>query len=834
MLSSDKMDDDNRTATKTPSTYDPPTESPRETETQGNQPEDPVKNEGDEPSQDTNQNLYMESYDDEDLSDYVASRVQSSRNMEGRKVIHLETPYAAVVRREQFFLSQKDDFNRPQNMPRQKMTPARQMRQFLEIDEQRVTEQGSTYRSHSSWMQKGATVLYVALKITMFLLAVGMTFSIGYVGLVIQNEDAYLITVLLTFAATNLIAHPIFIFIIVILTEDEKTLCRTEGDYRWKRCLEELVVCFKMCALGMTRIRKSVCRVELSTERREIIWLRHVSFNLKNNKENLLAVKVAAKQGSKYFLFLITIVIIMVVINIQSGNVSQRYRQTGFFRKLLHVGRAEFDLKQGITMEEFWKHLRQNMHLTTYWSLVNTNTTASLNAVSNIRLRQVRVQPYAGDCAKDFPMKPFARCHFRIEDSVVDTRNYALAWDHVTSRKVSPGPYTYSDSEGFETVRHTYPGGGYNSLFSVRDKRPEMIDFLRDHEWVDEHTRAVAVEFAIFNADTNQLTSVLHVYEFTEVGIFQDTPVFYTFPLFFDKQSSIILRAFLVALMFLTLYYLSTEITELYHFGCAEYFSSFTACLTFLERIISIIAIYLFIRQYILQNDMIKHVQNIYFNQLDNFVFVEFNKLSDISFKITLTCSAMAILMFIKVLMQSNNIPALADFLMLLPPTAKITYLPVFVIICFSVLASLVFTEFSEFSTVKAAFLNVTGLLLNQGLMPKIVRAYRLIGQIYLCTTFAFLNFIIVNYYIMILTEHYAEICILNQYLYKGKKESLIETIGKWIHDASMKKKLLKDEAKEDEVERQKQVDVKKQQQLNAIYGEEDKDWIRLCIPNTE
>lgn len=180
-----------------------------------------------------------------------------------------------------------------------------------------------------------------------------------------------------------------------------------------------------------------------------------------------------------------------------------------------------------------------------------------------------------------------------------------------------------------------------------------------------------------------------------------------------------------------------------------------------------------------------------------------------------------------------SNIPALADFLLLLPPTAKISYLPVLIIFCYGVLASLVFTEFLEFSSVRAAFLTVTGLLLNQGLMPKVIRAYRWVGQVYLCTTFAFLNFIIVNYYVMILTEHYAEICALNQYLYKGKKESLLETIGKWIHDATMKKKLLKDEAKDDEEERKQQADEMKQRELNAIYGDdEDKDWIELCALN--
>lgn len=51
-------------------------------------------------------------------------------------------------------------------------------------------------------------------------------------------------------------------------------------------------------------------------------------------------------------------------------------------------------------------------------------------------------------------------------------------------------------------------------MFSVREKNAEELDYLKSRQWIDEYTRAVRVDLALFNADTELVTSIVHVYEF--------------------------------------------------------------------------------------------------------------------------------------------------------------------------------------------------------------------------------------------------------------------------------------------------------------------------------
>ena len=55
-------------------------------------------------------------------------------------------------------------------------------------------------------------------------------------------------------------------------------------------------------------------------------------------------------------------------------------------------------------------------------------------------------------------------------------------------------------------------------LFSTATSALQTLQDMKDGNWIDEFTRAVFIEFLIYNANTNMYGVMLSVFEFTEDG----------------------------------------------------------------------------------------------------------------------------------------------------------------------------------------------------------------------------------------------------------------------------------------------------------------------------
>lgn len=64
-----------------------------------------------------------------------------------------------------------------------------------------------------------------------------------------------------------------------------------------------------------------------------------------------------------------------------------------------------------------------------------------------------------------------------------------------------------------------YRGGGYNTdLSSSAEEAYSVINYLKSHQWVDKYTRAVFVEFTVYNANSNLYCVANLLLEFTAAG----------------------------------------------------------------------------------------------------------------------------------------------------------------------------------------------------------------------------------------------------------------------------------------------------------------------------
>ncbi|XP_052068318.1 uncharacterized protein LOC127707695 isoform X2 [Mytilus californianus] len=85
------------------------------------------------------------------------------------------------------------------------------------------------------------------------------------------------------------------------------------------------------------------------------------------------------------------------------------------------------------------------------------------------------------------------------------------AWKYVSSEKIWGIPII--------GIYNTYGGGGYIQSFSnIKANTENILDELYNKQWIDRLTRAVFVEFALYNANINNICYSIFLAEFPETG----------------------------------------------------------------------------------------------------------------------------------------------------------------------------------------------------------------------------------------------------------------------------------------------------------------------------
>ena len=108
-----------------------------------------------------------------------------------------------------------------------------------------------------------------------------------------------------------------------------------------------------------------------------------------------------------------------------------------------------------------------------------------------------------------------------------ETREFNYNWSKpfVSKENFSPlnAPWRYqsaSELDGYPLWAElsTYNGGGYVVDIYPKWDNKAFLDRLKNKKWIDRHTRALIIEFTLFNAATNYFQSVAIVLEFPPGG----------------------------------------------------------------------------------------------------------------------------------------------------------------------------------------------------------------------------------------------------------------------------------------------------------------------------
>uniref|UniRef100_A0AAR2JZ86 Polycystic kidney disease 1 like 2a n=1 Tax=Pygocentrus nattereri TaxID=42514 RepID=A0AAR2JZ86_PYGNA len=245
-------------------------------------------------------------------------------------------------------------------------------------------------------------------------------------------------------------------------------------------------------------------------------------------------------------------------------------------------------------------------------------TDGNSKLVGNARLRQVRVQK--GSCRTASSMRcSVPDCHAPYSWEVEDMGSYGPGWNHSIHANMSKmllTPWQYQTQSRLRAHPvwggvALYRGGGFVvDLGPNRENASSLLQYLFDNIWLDVYTRAIFVEFTVYNANVNLFCIVTLMFETTAVGAFQYRSELQSVRLY---QSTGGLHIFVMAsevIYFLFIFYYMFQQGKLMKLQKWEYFRSKWNLLELAIIILSWSALSVFVKRTLLGNQSMKYYQN--------------------------------------------------------------------------------------------------------------------------------------------------------------------------------------------------------------------------------
>ncbi|KAF1756231.1 hypothetical protein GCK72_012684 [Caenorhabditis remanei] len=193
------------------------------------------------------------------------------------------------------------------------------------------------------------------------------------------------------------------------------------------------------------------------------------------------------------------------------------------------------------SMDNIWDWFSQVLIPGIYWT-ENSNSTDNENMIyyenrllGEPRIRMLRVTNDSCTVMKSF-QREIKECFANYEEKYEDKTNVADG---------SVDAYIYATSkelENFDTVGtiSTYGGGGFVQRLPVSGstEAQSAIATLKANRWIDRGTRAIVVDFALYNANINLFCVVKLLFELPASGGVITTPKIMTYNLMTYQASS--------------------------------------------------------------------------------------------------------------------------------------------------------------------------------------------------------------------------------------------------------------------------------------------------------
>ncbi|KAG8014713.1 Polycystin-2 [Nibea albiflora] len=390
------------------------------------------------------------------------------------------------------------------------------------------------------------------------------------------------------------------------------------------------------------------------------------------------------------------------------------------------------------TMEDFWKFTEGPFLNGMYWEVWYNNKSLpenqSLIYYENLllgvpRLRQVKVRNESCSVHEDL-RDEVQDCYNMYTPSNEDTASFGpkngTPWVYATESEMNGSSYWGQVSK--------YGGGGYyQDLSRTREESTVQLQFLKDHLWLDRGTRAVFLDFSVYNGNINLFCIARLLVEFPATGGVVTSWQFQTVRLIrYVSSWDYFVGLCEVAFCLFVLYYVVEEVLEI-HIHRLHYFKSLWNCLDVLLVVLSVVAIIMNITRTAMVGNLLKGL-------LENHsTHPSFESLANLQVQFNNVAAIIVFFSWVKLFKFINFNKTMSQLSSTMSRCAKdlVGFAIMFFIIflAYAQLAYLVFgTQVNDFSTFQASIFTQFRIILGDFDFSEIEEANPVLGLIYFTT----------------------------------------------------------------------------------------------------
>ncbi|EDO47023.1 predicted protein [Nematostella vectensis] len=417
------------------------------------------------------------------------------------------------------------------------------------------------------------------------------------------------------------------------------------------------------------------------------------------------------------------------------------------------------------TMNEFWMYTTETLSDGLYWEQYynNQNVTKPKDDLGFIyfenkilgrpRFRQLRVLNDSCTVHDDFK-SVIKECYAAYSPNVEDMNTFGKmngsAWTYQTEKDLQGRSYW-----GRMT---TYSGGGFTQLLApTKAETQQIIEDLKQNLWLDRGTRAVFIDFTVYNANINLFCIVRLVFEYPPTGGCIPSFNFRTVKLirYVDTFDHFVMACEGIFILFI-IYYTIEEGLEIKKHKM-KYFKSFWNVLDVVVIMLGYVAVVFNLYRTMAVGDLLSSLLE------DGSQYANFDSLGFWQTQFNNMVAVAVFFAWIKVFKYISFNKTMTQLSSTLSKCAKDVagFAIMFFIIFFAYaqLGYLIFgTQVRDFSTFEDSIFTLFRIILGDFDFHQIENANRVLGPLFFMTYVFFVFFVLLNMFLAIINDTYAEV----------------------------------------------------------------------------
>lgn len=416
------------------------------------------------------------------------------------------------------------------------------------------------------------------------------------------------------------------------------------------------------------------------------------------------------------------------------------------------------------TMKEFWMYLNGPLSDGLYWeqyyndkNVTNEDELGFIYFENKIlgrpRIRQLRVKNDSCTVHDDFK-SVIKDCYAPYSPEAEDQSPFGLknesAWKYETEEELEGRSH-------WGRITH-YSGGGFTMLLkATREKTKPLIKVLKDNLWLDRGTRAVFIDFTVYNANINLFCIVKLLFEYPATGGCIPSFNFRTVKLirYVTNLDYFVMGCEGIFILFI-IYYTIEEILEIRKHRL-KYFKSFWNVLDIIVIFLGYVAVVFNVYRTVTVSALLKSLLK------NKDVYANFDSLGFWQTQFNNMVAVAVFFAWIKVFKYISFNKTMTQLSATLNNCAKdvggFAVMFFIIFLAYAQLGYLVFgTQVRDFSTFEDAIFTLFRIILGDFDFHALEAANRVLGPIFFITYVFFVFFVLLNMFLAIINDTYAEV----------------------------------------------------------------------------